>query len=203
MRARLAIAYARREVILREVALRNKPTQMLAISSKGTVPVLQLPDGSVLDESLDIMLWALQNNDPDELLGADALSTQNMTLIDKNDDEFKHWLDRYKYADRYPEQTAAYYRAKAEVFLQSLEHRLCSNLYLCDRKPRLVDIAIMPFVRQFAAVDRDWFEAAHYPHVQRWLADWLANSIFQSVMKKYAPWQDGLPTVLLLGSKGV
>lgn len=197
IRARLAIAYARQQVELREVVLRDKPQQMLQISPKGTVPVLQLPDGSVIDESRDVMLWALHLNDPDGLL-ANEPSAETADLLDENDGEFKHWLDRYKYADRYPEQTAEHYRGKGEEFLEKLELRLRKNAYLSGDQIRITDIAIMPFVRQFAMVDKNWFDQTPFPALQRWLGKWLKEELFIKMMKKRAPWQQGQARTFLL-----
>jgi len=197
IRARLAIAYAQQQVELREVVLKDKPQEMLAISPKATVPILQLPDGSVLEESRDIMLWALHLNDPDALLTGEP-SESTALLLDENDGEFKHWLDRYKYADRYPEHSAGDYRAKGEVFLQKLELRLQENVYLCGGTIRIADIAIMPFVRQFAMVDNSWFDRAPYPALQAWLNSWLHEVVFTKMMRKHAPWQQSQARVLLL-----
>lgn len=188
MRARLAIVYAEQQVELREVLLKDKPQEMLAISPKGTVPVLQLTDGSVIDESRDVMLWALRRNDPNALLGGEPCPA-TAALLDENDGEFKHWLDRYKYADRHPEQSAAHYRAKGEVFLNKLELLLLSSVYLSGDQIRIADIAIMPFVRQFALVDKAWFDQAPYPALQTWLDGWCNCDVFIKVMKKHAPWQ--------------
>lgn len=197
MRTRLAIAFAQQQVELREVALKDKPQQMLEISPKGTVPVLQLADGSVIEQSRDIMLWALHLNDPDGLL-ANEPSADTADLLDENDGEFKHWLDRYKYADRYPEQSAVDYRAKGEVFLNKLELRLQQNAFLSGDRIRIADIAIMPFVRQFAMVDKAWFDHAPYPALQVWLEQWLHSELFAAMMKNVAPWQVGQERILLL-----
>lgn len=190
MRARLGILFSEQQVILREIVLKDKPAQMLAISPKGTVPVLQLSDGQVIEESREIMEWALAQNDPQDLLDAQVLQQAN-TLIDQNDHEFKHWLDRYKYADRHLEMTQEQYRQKGETFLQVLEELLTQNLYLLADKVTLADIAIMPFVRQFAHVDRNAFYELPYPNVQRWLNHWLAHTLFLQVMTKYQPWAEG------------
>ena len=196
MRARLAIAYARQSVELREVVLKNKPPEMLAISPKATVPVLQLCDGSVIDESRDIMFWALQHNDPQGLLAGEP-SAATTALLDENDGDFKHWLDRYKYADRYPEQSAEEYRANGEVFLQKLELRLQEHVYLGGDKPHITDIGIMPFVRQFSMVDKVWFDQAPYPALRAWLERWLSSEVFVKVMRKYVPWRVEHELVLL------
>lgn len=195
MRARLAILFAELQVELREITLKNKPSQMLAISQKGTVPVLQLADGSIIDESLEIMQWALAKQDPQGLMNVDRLPEANH-LIERNDCEFKYWLDRYKYADRYPELTQTEYRQRGEVFLTDLEALLTTKSYLFDNKVSIADIAIMPFVRQFAHVDRDVFYRLPYPNVQRWLQDWLAHPMFVQSMIKYQPWQEGDPAIV-------
>ena len=194
MRARLGILFAELQVELREIVLKNKPAPMLEISPKGTVPVLELinPDGSqqqVIEESREILEWALEQHDPQGLLNTDLTSAK--ALIDQNDNQFKHWLDRYKYADRYPELTQQDYRQKGEVFLQSLETLLTKNKYLLGDNISLADIGIMPFVRQFAHVDRGVFYSLPYPHLQAWLKGWLDHPKFQQVMVKFQPWQAG------------
>jgi glutathione S-transferase len=190
MRARLALLFAELLVELREIVLKNKPSQMLAISPKGTVPVLQLPEGRVIEESRDIMVWALEHNDKQGLLDAKLIKQAN-DLLDKNDHEFKHWLDHYKYADRYPEMSQAEYQERGEVFLQSLEALLNKNAYLLGDSISIADIGIMPFVRQFAHVDRDVFYGLPYPKLQRWLQDWLEHPLFKQAMTKFDPWQEG------------
>ena len=190
MRARLGLLFAGVKVELREVALKNKPPQMLAISPKGTVPVLQLTDGSVIDESRDIMLWTLEQNDPKNLLDK-TVRTEADALIDQNDNEFKYWLDRYKYADRHLEMTQEEYRQRGEVFLQQLEKQLEKHAYLLGDKMTVADIGIMPFVRQFAHVDREVFYGLPYPNLQRWLQNWLQHPLFLQVMTKFKPWEEG------------
>lgn len=194
MRARLGIVFAGMQVELREIVLKNKPAQMLAISPKGTVPVLELSgiDGAarpVIEESREILEWALQQSDPQGLLKVDLASAN--ALISRNDNEFKHWLDRYKYADRHPEQSQLEYRQQGEVFLQALEDLLARNRYLLGDNVSIADIGVMPFVRQFAHVDRETFYSLPYPHLQQWLRNWLEYPVFQQVMVKYSPWQDG------------
>ncbi len=185
IRARLAIAYAGIAIEIREVQLKHKPEQMLVISPKGTVPVLQLPDGKVLDESLDIMRWALAQNDPDNWL--DVVEDAG-ELILWNDGEFKYFLDRYKYADRYPEFPPSYYRSQAEKFLAELEARLARHPFLSGHHYGLLDAAILSFIRQFAAVDNLWFQASDYRRVIDWLKRGIATDLFASVMIKYAIW---------------
>ena len=188
MRARLGIVFAKLQLELREITLKNKPPQMLAISPKGTVPVLQCLGGAVIEESREIMIWALEQNDPQGLLDAKVRFQAN-ALIDKNDHEFKYWLDRYKYADRHTDMTQTEYRQRGEVFLQQLEALLAQNRYLLGASVTIADIGIMPFVRQFAHVNRDVFYSLPYPHLQRWLQHWLAHPLFLQVMTKYQPWQ--------------
>ena len=188
MRARLALHFANQAVEHREVVLKDIPQQMIDISPKATVPVMQLPDGTVIDESLDIALWALEQQDPSNLLGSLAQLSDMLSLINDNDNDFKGWLDQYKYADRYPEQTPEYYREQGEVFLKKLENRLSHHPFLFGIEMRLADIAIMPFVRQFAHVDKKWFEAADYPFLQIWLQAWLESDDFQKIMFKYLKW---------------
>lgn len=190
MRTRLAIASAQLEVELREVELRKKPESLLLSSPKGTVPVLVLADGQVLDESLDIMIWVLQQNDPEHWLETAQLKGSR-TLIQWNDGEFKYYLDRYKYADRYPDFSALEYRQKAEQFLAELEQCLRQNAYLCGEHFSWADAAILPFIRQFAAVDSIWFESAPYPSIQQWLNEFVASNRFIAVMTKYEPWKSG------------
>ncbi len=196
MRARLGILFAELQVELREITLKNKPSQMLAISPKGTVPVLQLLDGTVIEESTEIMIWVLEQQDPQGLLNAEVLQQAN-ALIDKNDNEFKYWLDRYKYADRHTDMTQTEYRQKGEIFLQVLEELLTKNPYLLGKTVTIADIGIMPFVRQFAHVDRDIFYSLPYPNLQRWLQDWLQHPFFLQTMTKFQPWQDGDEAVIL------
>lgn len=189
IRARLGILFAEQQVELREIVLKNKPSQMVAISPKGTVPVLQLTDGKVIEESREIMEWALEQKDPQGLLDAEILSQAN-ALIDKNDNDFKHWLDRYKYADRHLEMTQEEYRLQGEEFLQILEELLSNKHYLLGDKVTIADIGIMPFVRQFAHVDRDVFYSLSYPNLQRWLQHWLEHPLFLQAMTKFQPWQE-------------
>lgn len=189
MRARLGLIFAELSVELREITLKNKPDQMLAISPKGTVPVLQLSDGSVIEESAEIMMWALEQNDPQGLLN-EKISSKANALIAQNDNEFKQWLDRYKYANRHPEMTQIEYRQKGEIFLQDLEALLTKNTYLLGNSVTVADIGIMPFIRQFAHVDRDVFCELPYPKLQLWLQHWLEHSLFVQAMTKFQPWQE-------------
>ena len=202
IRARLALAYAEIDYELREVSLKNKPQAMLDISPKGTTPVLQVWDERarstlpphqsfiVLEESLDIMNWALQQHDPAgwlDLSKDDLAIAQQLIAI--NDHQFKKSLDRYKYANRFPERSPADYRQEAEVFLQTLELRLTATSFLFGDHPTIADIAIFPFIRQFAYVDWNWFQTSTYSHLQKWLAYHEASQLFETVMVKYPVWQ--------------
>lgn len=198
MRARLALYASGVAVELREVALRDKPESMLAASQKGSVPVLVLPDGCVIDESWDIMQWALRQHDPDGWLGENNRYVDCATpLVIENDTAFKNSLDRYKYADRYPEHPQIHYRSEAEIFLLQLETRLSATHYLLGDAMSIADVAIFPFIRQFAKVDKHWFAKAPYASLQRWLKDFLDSERFAAVMKKYSVWHPGVPTVIM------
>ncbi len=186
MRARMALRVAGIEFEQIEISLRDKPQAMLDISPKGTVPVLQCADGRVIDQSLDIMRWALSQNDPQRWLRHVEEPSQ-VALVQCNDGEFKHWLDRYKYADRYPEHPSTYYREQAEsALLNDLESRLIQDLYLGGQTPCLSDVAIFPFVRQFAGVDAPWFSTANFPALRRWLDGWIQSELFVHIMAKPA-----------------
>jgi glutathione S-transferase len=185
MRARMALRYSGVAVNIVEVSLKAKPAEMLALSSKGTVPVLSI-DGQVIDESLAIMHWALAQSDPqDWLLKDDPVGQQLIAgLIEENDQVFKVHLNRYKYAERYPEQPMAFYRAEGEVFLRRLDELLEGRDYLLAAHPSLADVALMPFVRQFAHVDREWFGQSPYHRLQAWLQRFLESELFTGVMRK-------------------
>lgn len=185
MRARLALAVSGVPVELREVKLSAKPAPMLEASPKGTVPVLVLPDGTVIDESLDVMHWALTLNDPEHWL-----KRTDTALIDRNDGAFKHHLDRYKYPERHGSEAPAH-RASGLAILQDLDAQLAEHGQLCGPNRGLADMALMPFVRQFAAVDPAWFASQPLPHLQRWLADHAGSALFGAVMTKFAPWHEG------------
>ncbi len=189
IRARMALTKASIQWEHREVNLKDKPLEMLTLSSKGTVPVLLLSDGTVIDESLDVMLWALDKNDPEQWLQVD--SQQTLKLIYQNDYEFKPLLDKYKYHVRHPDGSQQEFRQQAEAFLSLLNLQLEENSCrgLLANAPTLADVAIFPFIRQFAGVDREWFENAHYPSLTRWLVAWEGNTDFLNVMQKYDFWK--------------
>ena len=188
MRARMALVYSGIQLELREVKLSDMPESMLQRSPKATVPVLVLADGQVIDESLEVMLWSLAQSDPDQWLDIDETSQQ---LIRRSDEEFKPLLDCYKYADRHPQLTPLEHRARAEIFLGELNQLLGRHSYLSDGQCRLTDMAIFPFIRQFAGVDAAWFDSSQYSSVRRWLKGLMANDLFQRIMKKRPFWQPG------------
>jgi glutathione S-transferase len=186
----MAIAVSDQKVVHREVDLKQKPEEMTSISPKATVPVLQLSNGEILEESLDIMKWALNINDPEHwLLNAD--NQLAVELISINDNQFKYHLDRYKYADRYPQHSLEYYREKASDFPMKLDALLGNNAFLLSEIPSMLDVAIFPFIRQFAFVDKNWFDTRDWPYLQKWLKCWLNSRLFESVMKKHRPWRAG------------
>ena len=187
MRARMALLLAGQAFDVFEIVLRDKPPEMLALSPKGTVPVLQLPDGRVLEQSWDIMRWALEADDK-EGCWRRAQSPENLALLNRNDGEFKQHLDRYKYPNRYPEEARDDHRAQAvEALLMPLEQRLQVTRYLGGKLPCATDLAIFPFVRQFAAVEPAWFASQDWPVLHNWLAAWLSSPLFEACMVKLAP----------------
>ncbi len=185
MRARMAIAISKTPVFLREVVLRSKPAPMLALKETATVPLL-VDAGRMIDESLDIMQWALLRNDPEHWL-----ASKNDLLIAKNDGPFKHHLDRYKYASRYDPARKQEHRDAGYVFLETLNTRLHDAPFLAGLTRGFVDIAIFPFVRQFRIADKGHFDNAPLPYLHRWLAALCAAPLFAAVMEKYPPWKDG------------
>lgn len=185
MRARLALAVSGMRCEWREVRLSAKPAALLAASPKATVPVLVLPDGAVIDQSLDIMHHALARHDPEGWL-----ARHDPALVEANDGAFKHDLDRYKYPERHQSDPAVH-RERGLAFLQGLEARLERTQHLCGAARGLADAAVMPFVRQFAAVDRDWFAALPLPRLHAWLAGHLASPLFATVMERVPFWTEG------------
>jgi glutathione S-transferase len=181
----LALANSEIKVEIREVFLKERPQSLYDISPKGTVPVLHLSEEAVIDESIDIMKWALTQSSSDWY-------NSNLVLQDKmihyNDIEFKQWLDKYKYHDQHPENTLKIYRDKCLETLLHYEKLLKKNSYLLANNIQLVDVAIFPFVRQCANVDRDWF-ASTLPHVEQWLENWIQSELFVRVMLKFEAWK--------------
>jgi glutathione S-transferase len=202
MRARLAIFKANQTVLLRDLVLSNKPAEMIAVSPKGTVPVLVLADETVIEESLDIMLWALRETDPNDLLYSqkdDDLSTM-LSLINLFDTDFKTCLEQYKCAKRYQEDNVIECRAVCEQYIQQLEQRLEAHTFLISGKESLADIALIPFIRQFARIERQWYLQSPYPMLRQWLNRYLQSAIFTKVMAKHPLWVDEQKAILFGGS---
>jgi len=200
IRARMALRYAAVDYELREVSLGHKPSALLRASSKGTVPVLCLPGGKVIEESLDVMRWALAQHDPDCWLRAEWRA-ETRSLVEENDWEFKRHLEHYKYWERFPPHPQSYYRIQAEAFLLRLEQCLARNRYLFSADLTFADVAIFPFVRQFALVDKTWFDQAPFPRLQNWLETFLESSVFVEAMRSFPVWQEGdLPINIISGA---
>ena len=213
MRARLALLVSGQACEIREVKLSAKPAELIVTSAKATVPVLVLPegrvidgngndgngnDGNVIDESLDVMRWALRQNDPEHWLANDDNGGDDAALIATNDGPFKHALDRTKYPVRRGSDAVAH-RAEGLVFLELLEARLMGSANLCGPKFALTDAAILPFVRQFAAIDRAWFARQALPATQAWLTRHLASPLFEAAMVRLSPWQPGDHPIMFTG----
>ncbi|WP_410498998.1 glutathione S-transferase N-terminal domain-containing protein [Chitinibacter sp. S2-10] len=199
IRARLALWLGGVTVQLREIALRDKPAALLAISPKATVPVLLLPNGQVLEESLDIMRWVLSQSSAQSgpLAGIGTDLDRQLALILLHDQHFKPLLDRYKYPERHPELSAAEHQYHAMYWLKAnIEHRLDQYTHLMDDQLRLADLVIAPFIRQYAAVDRDAFSRLASPALQNWLKRMLDAPYFAAVMEKYPLWQEGAAPVI-------
>jgi len=186
MRARMAIAASGISVTLREVLLRDKPEAMLEASPKGTVPVLILSNGNVIDESIDVMQWALEHCDPMQLL-----AHRDDDLIAHNDGPFKQALDRYKYPSRYDLDNIKAPRAIGLQHLSNIDQRLSGKKYLAGGQPGFTDYAAFPFIRQFSMVDRAWFDQQDLPNLKPWLAGLLESEMFLSIMQKYPQWHEG------------
>lgn len=197
MRARLALAVSAQACELREVLLRDKPPELLAASPKATVPVLVQLDGQVLEQSLDIMLWALQRQDPGHWLAPEIGTLETMlALVTRFDDGFKQQLDRYKYPGRYPGAVASNHRDAGAAYLAQLEEQLSAgHAHLFGSRVALADMAIAPFVRQFAQTDKSWFDAQPWPHLQAWLAAFTASGLYLQTMQKFPRWAAGSPGI--------
>lgn len=203
MRARIAIFKSKQAVQLRDLVLSNKPEEMLAASPKATVPVIVLPNGEVIEESLDVMLWALKKSDPNDLLhkGNENVLPEMLNLINIFDKDFKTCLEQYKCAKRYKEINVDECRAECEKFIQLLETRLNNisgedKCYLFGEKESLADIALLPFIRQFARIERQWYLESPYPKVKQWLNNYLQSPMFTKVMAKYPLWVDNNEVIL-------
>ncbi|ALO34077.1 glutathione S-transferase [Colwellia sp. MT41] len=210
MRARLAIFKAKQAVLLRDLVLSNKPAEMIAVSPKGTVPVLVLTNGTVIEESLAIMLWALRATDPDDLLHRDeggrkpsqqeGALAEMLLLINEFDTGFKTCLEAYKCAKRYQEDNIGQCREACQLYLEKLELRLSKHCYLISDKESLADIALIAFIRQFARIERQWYLQSPYPRVRQWLNSYLQSPVFTKVMAKYPLWLENRQDVLFGGN---
>lgn len=192
MRARLGILLAEQQVLLRDIVMTNIPAEMFAASPKGEVPTLVINDASVLDESLDIMIWALKQNDPSNLLYSHQENAfeKMLTLISRNDNAFVEELKKYKAASRYHDAAEGEYRQQCEVFIKHIEELLTKHEFIFGNAPSLVDYAILPFIRQFSRVDRKWYLHSPYPKLRAWLEKHYQNPLFSKAMKKYPQWLD-------------
>lgn len=209
MRARMAIFKSSEKILLRDLVLSNKPPEMLEASPKGTVPVLVLANGKVIEESLAVMLWALQMSDPKNLLHSEEVTTQKETplsamlkLINEFDEQFKSRLEEYKCAKRYQESNIEECRLACQRHLDKLEQRLLTHEFLMSDKESLADIALLPFIRQFARVERQWYLQSPYPKVRQWLNRYLQSAMFSKVMAKHPLWLDSHQEVLLSNHNG-
>ena len=192
MRARFALLASGTPCELREVVLRDKPAALHDASPKATVPVLVDVDGTVVDESLGIMQWALAQRDPQGWLVPSAGTLDDMlALVAQCDGDFKRHLDRYKYPNRFEGVDAFQHRAEAGIFLDGLEARLRGSRHLFGDAPALADMAIAPFVRQFAQVDPAWFATTPWPLLRAWLSALTGSPMWPAIMSKYAPWRPG------------
>ena len=212
MRARIAIFKSHQPVALRDVVLSDKPPEMILASAKATVPILVISqtDNSiskdnakcqVIDESLDVMLWALNSTDPNDLLHRDSpeVLTQMLAFITEFDVEFKRCLEAYKCAKRYHETNIDECRAACEHYIQMLELRLTAHKFLSSERESLLDIALLPFIRQFARIERQWYLQSPYPNIKAWLNNYLQSPMFTKVMAKYPLWLDSAEEVVFVG----
>ena len=190
MRARMAIHISSQKCEIREVLLRDKPPSMLEYSSKGTVPVLVLQSGEVIDESLDVIDWALNLNDPDNWQRSKD-NEKTKELIKINDGEFKHHLDRYKYSKRYDNEDPEFHRKKCLSFIKKVNSELQNSKYIFDDAISYIDISLLPFIRQFRIADNEWFDELPYENVKSWLSNFLNSELLKSIMYKYDLWKEG------------
>ena len=182
----MALSYSNISVELREISLRDRPDELYKASSKGTVPVLIIPEDTVVDESLEIVLWALKNNTKQTWISENP---EEMNLINQNDTTFKKWLDKYKYHDRHPDNPKEYYREQCQNILSKYEKQLKTNTYLLRNEMSIADVAIFPFVRQFANVNYPWFED-NFKLLKKWLENFCSSNLFLSVMDKHDTWKN-------------
>ena len=190
MRARMAIHISSQKCEIREVLLRDKPPSMLEYSSKGTVPVLVLQSGEVIDESLDVIDWALNLNDPYNWQRSKD-NEKTKELIKINDGEFKHHLDRYKYSKRYDNEDPEFHRKKCLSFIEKVNSDLQNSKYIFDDAISYIDISLLPFIRQFRIADNEWFDELPYENVKSWLSNFLNSELLESIMSKHDLWKEG------------
>lgn len=192
MRARIALLLAEQTIIVRAITLKDKPQAMLNASPKGEVPVLILPNGTVIEQSYDIMLWALQQNDSANLLHRDVpeFSQQILQLIERGDNEFKHPLEQYRAAKRYHQDSEIQWRQQCEIFIEDIEYNLNQSGYFVGNQLSLADYAFIPFMRQFGRVDRKWFAQAPYPKFKTWLSTQLQSRLYARMMTKHPLWDN-------------
>ena len=196
MRARMVLLHSKIQCEIREIKLSNKPKEMLAISPKGTVPVLILENGDILDESLDVMLWAIEQGNLRNLFNSGK--KEILDLIKINDGEFKDAIDRYKYSSLYPEKPMIEYRKMGEPFLEKIESYLEKNKFIFGKNISLADLAIFPFIRQFCRVDIDWFNSSLFKKIKEWTLFFEGSENFIDIMRKIKPWTTGdKPTLFL------
>ena len=186
----MAIHISNQKCEIREVLLRDKPPSMLEYSSKGTVPVLVLQSGEVIDESLDVIDWALNLNDPNNWLRSKE-NEETKKLIEINDGEFKHHLDRYKYSKRYDNEDPEFHKKKCLKFIESVNNELSNSKYIFDDNISYADIVLLPFMRQFRIADMEWFDSLPYDNLKKWLSSFLNSPLLNSIMKKYDLWKEG------------
>ncbi len=196
MRARMVLLHSKIQCEIREIKLSNKPKEMLTISPKGTVPVLILENGDILDESLDVMLWAIEQGNLRNLFNSGK--KEILDLIKINDGEFKDAIDRYKYSSLYPEKPMIEYRKMGELFLEKIESYLEKNKFIFGKNISLADLAIFPFIRQFCRVDIDWFNSSLFKKIKEWTLFFEGSENFIDIMRKIKPWTTGdKPTLFL------
>lgn len=202
MRARLGLLLAQQPVMLRDIVMTNIPEEMFEASPKGEVPVLVLGDGTVIDESIDIMRWALNINDPQDLLYKhhSNLIEEIKNFIKHNDNKFVEALKKYKAASRYHDNAEVERREECEIFIQDVEGRLSKQKYIFGDEPSLADYAILPFIRQFSRVDRKWFLQSPYQKLRNWLERHYQNPLFSKAMKKYPQWLDAKEDIFLVNN---
>jgi glutathione S-transferase len=201
MRARLGLLLAEQTVLLRDIVLKDKPDEMMQVSPDGTVPLLILNDGTVINESLEIMLWALEQNDPHQLLGENRQAMPAiMDLVNRFDADFVHWHEQYKRACRRHDMATVFYRRKCEAFLAELERRLASHPFILGQSATLADYAMMPLIRQFSRIDRPWYRQAPYPKLRQWLDKHLQSQLFSKAVAQYERWLPERKDVLFTSS---